>query len=108
SSTYTNRQWISLHSVSAGKLYLDEGAEIATIESGRSLLPVGIIKVEGQFQRCDVVEDYGTRKRLGKGAVSYSAEEVRNEIRRYKQEDEAGNDLRSVEVIHRNRWIEIS
>src|SRR5699024_732170 len=65
-------------------------------------------KVEGQFQRGDVVEVYGTRKRLGKGEVSYSAEEVRNEIIRYKQENESGNDLKYVEVIHRNRWIEIS
>ena len=107
-SINTNRQWIALHSESAGKLYIDEGAEKAIIESGRSLLPVGIIKVEGQFQRGDVVEVYGTGKRLGKGEVSYSAEEVRNEIIRYKQENESGNDLKSVEVIHRNRWIEIS
>src|SRR5699024_7301181 len=107
-SINTNRQWIALHSESAGKLYIDEGAEKAIIESGRSLLPVGIIKVEGQFQRGDVVEVYGTKKRLGKGEVSYSEEEVRNEIIRYKQDNERRNYLRSVEVIHRNRWIEIS
>src|SRR5690625_5116163 len=77
-SINTNRQWIALHSESAGKLYIDEGADKAIIESGRSLLPVGIIKVEGQFQRGDVVEVYVTKKRLGIGEVSYSAEEVRN------------------------------
>ncbi|HLR60448.1 MAG TPA: glutamate 5-kinase [Pseudogracilibacillus sp.] len=103
----TNRQWIALHSESAGKLYIDSGAETAIIESGCSLLPVGITKVEGQFQKGDVVEVYGKNSRLGKGEVSYSAEEVRNEIIRHKQESKSGNYIPAVEVIHRNRWIEI-
>ena len=103
----TKRQWIALHSESAGKLYIDSGAEKAIIESGRSLLPVGITKVEGQFQKGDVVEVYGIDSRLGKGEVSYSAEEVRNEIIRHKQNSESGNYMPAVEVIHRNRWIEI-
>lgn len=104
----TSRQWIALHSESAGKLHIDEGAEKAILKSGRSLLPAGIIKVEGEFKQGDVVDVYGTNGHLGKGEVSYSAREVKNEIIRHKKESTTDQYVPAVEVIHRNRWIELS
>src|SRR5690606_5377874 len=51
----TNRQWIALHSQSSGKIYIDKGAEEALLYNGKSLLPAGVFKVIGTFQKGDVV-----------------------------------------------------
>ena len=39
----------------AGKILLDEGAVRAVVDSGKSLLPTGIVAVEGDFGRGDAV-----------------------------------------------------
>src|SRR5699024_14870 len=52
----TNRQWIAFHSETVGKLYVDQGAEEAILYNGRSLLPAGVFKVKGTFEKSDVVE----------------------------------------------------
>ena len=103
----TSKQWIALHSETVGKLYVDQGAEEAILYHGRSLLPAGIFKVKGTFQKGDVVEVYGVNGLLGKGEVSYSSSEVEEII--YKRNAKKDKNLlkRSVEVIHRNRWVEI-
>lgn len=100
----TNRQWIALHSESVGKIYIDEGAENAVLYHGRSLLPAGIIEVEGTFDKGDVVEVYGTKGLIGKGEVNYSSSKIKEEI---KKRMEKGNVQPSTEVIHRDRWVEI-
>lgn len=104
----TSKQWIALHSETVGRLYVDQGAEEAILYHGRSLLPAGIFKVKGTFQKGDVVEVYGMNGLLGKGEVSCSSDEVKNII--YKRNTKKDKNLlkRSVEVIHRNRWVEIS
>ena len=57
----------------AGKIYIDEGAEIALTSQGRSLLPAGIYEIEGTFGKGDVVEVFGKSGMLGKGEVYYSS-----------------------------------
>lgn len=49
------RQWIGAGPRPAGKLYIDEGAVRAICQQGKSLLPAGIRRVEGDFQRGDPV-----------------------------------------------------
>lgn|SRR5690625_1051995 len=104
-SINTNRQWIKLHSKSVAKIYVDKGAEEAILYHGRSLLPAGIIKVEGEFEKGDVVEVYGKKGLLGKGEVNYSSEEVKKELKLRKKKKKRSP---SIEVIHRNHWVEIS
>ena len=60
-----------------GTLVLDEGAVRALSERGRSLLPAGIVRVEGRFQRGDPVAcaDASGRE-FARGLAAYSAEEV--------------------------------
>lgn len=106
-SMNTNKQWIALHSETEGKLFVDQGAEEAILYNGRSLLPAGIFKVKGTFQKGDVVEVFGVNGLLGRGEVNYSSEEVNDVIQRKlvgKGQDTIGS---STEVIHRNRWVEI-
>ncbi|WP_029270926.1 glutamate 5-kinase [Virgibacillus alimentarius] len=101
----TSRQWIALHSESAGKLYVDQGAEEAILYHGGSLLPAGIYKVKGTFQKGEVVKVYGTSGLLGKGEVSCSSDEVVQAIEKRNEKKGVQSVVSSVEVIHRNKWV---
>lgn len=107
SSVTTNRQWIALHSETSGKVYVDQGAEEAILFQGSSLLPAGVFKVKGTFQEGDVVEVYGTKGFLGKGEVTLSSEELKEVIDKRNIEKEKGSMMPSIELIHRNRWVQI-
>lgn len=96
----TNKQWINVTEVS-GKIYIDDGAEIALMEKGKSLLPAGIYKVEGTFDKGDVVEVYSKNGLLGRGEVLYSSEELMNAMGKRTDELECG----FLEVIHRDKWV---
>lgn len=103
-SLNTNRQWIALHSKPVAKIFVDEGAEEALLYHGRSLLPAGIIHIEGKFNKGDVVEVHGKKGIIGKGEVTYSSTEVEHylQLRRKQEHVEP-----SIEIIHRNHWVEI-
>lgn len=60
-----------------GRLRVDDGAARALAGGGRSLLPAGIVEVEGTFERGDVVEVRASDGRhLASGAVNYGAEDI--------------------------------
>ncbi|WP_342515283.1 glutamate 5-kinase [Sporosarcina sp. FSL K6-1522] len=103
----TSRQWIVLHSETTGKLYVDQGAEEAILHNGRSLLPAGVFKVNGTFDKGDVVEVFGVNGLLGRGEVSYSSEELKSTIEKRNRERAAELVSTTVEVIHRDRWAQL-
>lgn len=49
------KRWIALSMRPSGKILLDAGAVRAVVEGGKSLLPTGIVAVEGDFERGDAV-----------------------------------------------------
>lgn len=100
----TNKQWIALHSESVAILYVDQGAEDAILYQGRSLLPAGIFKIDGSFQTGDVVEVYGLHGLLGRGEVNYSSDTLKKVL--LNRSEDSHHEERSVEVIHRDRWVE--
>ncbi len=69
--------WLKYAKPSHGRLTVDHGAERALRDRGTSLLPVGVVEVEGQFEAGDAVEVRGDGRAIGKGIVNYSAEELR-------------------------------
>jgi glutamate 5-kinase len=74
--------WLKYAKPSHGRLTVDEGAERALRERGTSLLPVGVVDVEGEFEAGDAVEvcprdGSGAGRPIGKGIVNYSAAELR-------------------------------
>ncbi|MCK5726298.1 MAG: glutamate 5-kinase [Thiotrichaceae bacterium] len=72
----TRKQWISSQANVNGQLELDEGAVIAMKEQGRSLLAVGIVAVQGDFRRGDVVDCIDSEgKVIARGLSNYSATE---------------------------------
>jgi len=71
------KQWLADHLQLAGKLLLDEGAAKA-LHAGRSLLPVGIRKVEGEFERGAAVACISPDgQELARGLVNYASSETR-------------------------------
>ena len=72
------RQWLADHLQLRGSLVLDAGAVKALREDGKSLLPVGVQAVSGEFTRGEVVALMnGDGKEVARGLVNYSASEAR-------------------------------
>jgi len=70
------KQWIAGSLKPKGSIVVDDGAQKA-LASGRSLLPAGVTKVEGEFERGDSVRVIGRDGReLGRGLVAYSKAEA--------------------------------
>lgn len=72
------KQWIASQLKAKGMLKLDAGASKVILGSGRSLLPVGVTEVIGEFQRGEVVSclsDSG--QEIARGLVNYSSDEAR-------------------------------
>jgi glutamate 5-kinase len=69
--------WLKYAKRTHGRLVVDQGAERALRERGTSLLPVGVVDVEGEFEAGDAVEVRCDGRAVGKGIVNYSAAELR-------------------------------
>ncbi|HIK17057.1 MAG TPA: glutamate 5-kinase [Leptolyngbyaceae cyanobacterium M33_DOE_097] len=75
--TSARKRWIAHGLLPAGKLQLDEGAVRAICEAGKSLLPAGIVAVEGLFESQDAVQLCDRQGReIARGIVNYSSEEL--------------------------------
>ena len=71
------KRWIYYGLLPRGKLYLDRGAVKAISQKGKSLLPAGIIKVEGEFDSLEAVQLYNeSGQEIGRGIVNYNQEEI--------------------------------
>jgi glutamate 5-kinase len=72
------KRWILAGPTPAGKLIVDEGAAQAVRDHGRSLLPAGIVAVEGEFGRGDTVwiAAVAGRGELARGITRYDSREL--------------------------------
>lgn len=72
------KQWISDHLQLRGAVTVDDGAARKVRDHGKSLLPVGVVEVQGEFHRGDVI---AVRSRdgveLARGLANYSSSEAR-------------------------------
>jgi glutamate 5-kinase len=74
----SRKHWLAFTAKPRGRLLLDAGAVRAVRERGRSLLPAGIVSVEGRFGIGDAVscaDDRGVE--FARGLAAYAAEDVR-------------------------------
>ena len=69
--------WLKYAKPSHGTVVVDAGAARALRDAGTSLLPVGITAVRGDFEAGDAVDVAERAVVIGKGIVSYSADELR-------------------------------
>jgi glutamate 5-kinase len=97
--------WLKYAKPSHGRLTVDDGAERALRERGTSLLPVGVVEVEGEFSAGDAVEVASDGRGIGKGIVNYSAEELRR-IKGMKSDDVRELLPRATEeAVHRDYFV---
>ncbi|MCL7747118.1 glutamate 5-kinase [Halalkalibacter alkaliphilus] len=101
----TTKQWIALHSKISARLMIDKGAEQALLHRGKSLLPVGIVAIEGQFTTGDVIEVINENGSLiGKGKANMTMDEC-NHFRGQQESKKDTTKHKQPVVIHRNDWV---
>jgi glutamate 5-kinase len=85
--------WLRYGKPATGRVHVDEGAQRALVESGASLLGVGVASVEGRFDAGDVVELVGADGVVfGKGVAGAAASDLADRPR-------------GVEAVHRDRLV---
>lgn len=101
------KQWLADHLQVSGKVMLDAGAIRVLRNEGKSLLPIGVTQVSGEFQRGAVVAVLDTDGRdIARGLINYSAVEARRIAG--KASGEIENILGYVdepELIHRDNLV---
>lgn len=72
------KSWIANTLVSSGKAFVDEGAKSAILNNGKSLLPIGVKKILGDFERGSAIEIclIGSSEAFAKGITNYSKVEL--------------------------------
>ena len=88
------KRWIAFFHHPRGALYVDEGARKALRESGKSLLPPGIARCEGEFDAGDIVricDVNGTE--FARGIARHPASEIN------------ARQLTRTEVVHRDDLV---
>jgi glutamate 5-kinase len=101
------KQWLADHVTVGGRLALDAGAARALLRDGKSLLPIGVTAVSGDFERGAVVGCDGPDGReIARGLVNYAAAEARLIMRRPSREIESIlGYVDRPELIHRDNLV---
>jgi len=101
------KQWMADHLTVVGRLTLDTGAVRALTEDGKSLLPIGVTAVSGEFERGEVVAiDTPDGREIGRGLVNYAASETRLIMRKPSSDIEALlGYVDEPELIHRDNLV---
>ncbi|MFA7231311.1 MAG: glutamate 5-kinase [Victivallaceae bacterium] len=100
----SRKRWIKFFSKAAGTLTIDSGAVVALRDKGRSLLPSGVVGINGKFRRGDTVEivdEAGVV--IGKGLCNFNSEDCEQIVG--LQSSEIPQILKrdaDEEIIHRN------
>lgn len=101
------KQWLADHVQLSGRLLLDAGAVKALHSDGKSLLPIGVYGIEGDFERGAVVACIApSGKEVARGLANYGAAESRRILGRASQEIEAIlGYVAEAELIHRDNLV---
>lgn len=103
----SRKRWIAFNLPLSGKIFVDEGAKEVLLNKGKSLLPSGIIKVEGKFERGDAVSIVDSKgKEFARGLVYYPVSAIKKIAG--KQTKDIGGILGYKdydEIIHRNNLV---
>lgn len=101
------KQWLADQLQLRGKLVLDEGAVQVLLDQGKSLLPIGVVSVEGEFERGDVVACLSpSGQEIARGLVNYGASDAKRITRKASSEIESIlGFVEEPELIHRDNLI---
>ena len=101
------KQWMANHLQLRGAVIVDDGAARKVRDEGKSLLPIGMTEVQGEFHRGDVIAVRGLDGReLARGLANYGSSEARLIARRPSSEFEALLGFTAEpEMIHRDNMV---
>jgi glutamate 5-kinase len=101
------KRWIGFSAHPRGRLQLDHGACRAITGQGRSLLAIGIVATEGEFQKGDVISLLDTQGlEVARGLTNYPAAEIRRiQGLRSQQIAEVLGHRPYEEVVHRDNLV---
>ncbi len=101
------KQWLADHLQVRGRLTLDAGAVRALVQDGKSLLPIGVQQLAGEFERGEVVSCFDAEGReVARGLVNYNAIETRKIMRAPSHEIESRlGYIDEPELIHRDNLV---
>ncbi len=101
------KQWMVDHLQLRGAVVVDAGAVQKLRDEGKSLLPIGVVEVQGDFQRGDVIAVRGAGGReLARGLANYSSAETRLIARKSSTQIEAAlGYVNEPELIHRTNLV---
>ena len=101
------KQWLADYLSVSGRVRLDAGAVKALTRDGKSLLPIGVTEVAGEFERGAVVACLDpTGREIARGLANYSAGEARKIMRRPSGEIETIlGYVDEPELIHRDNLV---
>ncbi|OQA31413.1 MAG: Glutamate 5-kinase [Betaproteobacteria bacterium ADurb.Bin341] len=100
------KQWLADHLQLAGRLVLDDGA-VGALQKGKSLLPIGVLAVEGEFERGAAVSCVSQEGReVARGLANYGSGEARLIARKPSNKiEEILGYIDEPEMIHRDNLI---
>ncbi|MCL4182146.1 MAG: glutamate 5-kinase [Burkholderiaceae bacterium] len=101
------KQWLADHLQLRGAVRLDAGAARALVAGGRSLLPIGVTEVSGDFERGEAVAIRDPEgHEIARGLINYSSSEARLIMRRPSSEIESIlGFIEESELIHRDNLV---
>jgi glutamate 5-kinase len=101
------KQWLADHLLLKGRVVVDDGAARALASGGKSLLPIGVVEVIGDFQRGDVVGCVKQDGReIARGLVNYASGDARQIARKPTGEIQATlGYIEEPELIHRDNLV---
>jgi glutamate 5-kinase len=101
------KQWMADHLQLRGSVKIDAGAKRALVSEGKSLLPIGVVEVMGEFERGEVVAVLDAQDvEIARGLINYSSSEARRIMRK------PSSDIQSLlgfieepELVHRSNLV---
>jgi glutamate 5-kinase len=100
------KQWMADHLQLRGAVVVDDGAAAKLRDDGKSLLPIGVVEVQGEFHRGDVIAVRARRLEIARGLANYSSSEARLIARKPSSEIRALLGFTGEpEMIHRDNLV---
>ena len=103
----SRKHWIAYTLRPKGRILVDEGARTVLSQHGRSLLPSGVVRVEGEFDRGDCVRVCGADgTEFARGLAAYAHGEAERLLGHNSSEIEAILGYKyGDEIIHRDNLV---
>ncbi|MFT3858715.1 MAG: glutamate 5-kinase [Aquabacterium sp.] len=101
------KQWMADHLQLRGAVVIDDGAVTKLRDEGKSLLPIGMVEVIGDFHRGDVIAVRNqSGQHIARGLANYASSEARLIVRKPSHEiEQALGFTNEPEMIHRDNLV---